>query len=37
MVNLVRANCQGESLGPALHRGLDFQNRKDIPELCSFE
>lgn len=33
-VNLVKTNCQGGSIGPALHKGLDFQNRKDIPVSC---
>ena len=33
-VNLVKTNCQGGSIGPALHKGLDFRNRKDIPVSC---
>lgn len=33
-VNLVKTNCQGGSIGPALHKGLNFQNRKDIPVSC---
>lgn len=33
-VNLVKTNCQGKRIGPALHRGLDCQNRKDISVSC---